>query len=166
MPLPSGAQHLAQLLQVRHGVRVRHLLQLIQQRIGDLARPLNVPPVRQPDGGHSLRIRVHHLTFGRTALRAHLAAYRLLAYQLLGLLLDALRQVPAPVVTLRALADRSLADVLLCCDLPKALDARPVVQLDALPLRRLFLFLAHPMKLTGLERGQQDTGNGQLRFTP
>jgi CRP-like cAMP-binding protein len=48
--------------------------------------------VRQPDGGHGLRIRVHHLTFGRSTLRAYLAAYRLFAYQLLCLLLDALRQ--------------------------------------------------------------------------
>ena len=81
------AQHLAQFLQVGHRVRISHRLQLIQRRVGDLARPLDVPPVCQPDGGHSLRIRVHHLTFGRTVFRAYLAAYRLLAYQLLGLVL-------------------------------------------------------------------------------
>lgn len=48
-----------------------------------------------------------------------------------------------------------LADVLLCCDLPQALDAGPVVQLDAFPLRKLPVFRAHPSKLAGLGRPPQ-----------
>lgn len=70
--------------------------------------------------------------------------------------MDALRQHPAPVITLSALRIAPLADVLLCCDLPQALDAGPVVQLDAFPLRKLPVFRAHPPKLAGLGRLPQD----------
>lgn len=68
------------------------------------------------------------------AFRACRAAYRRLAYQLFRLVLDALRQVAAPVITLGALADRALADALFARDLPMALDAGPVTQLNALPV--------------------------------
>lgn len=112
------------------------MLQLIEQSHDDAFCPLDVLALRQQNVGHALRIGSDYLAFGRFFCGAYLAAYRFGAYQLLGLGLDAFGKVTRPVIALCPLAYCALGDVVLGRYLAQALDARPIVQLDALPIGR------------------------------
>ena len=112
------------------------MLQLVQQCVCETARTENVPAVSKPNVCNCLRVGVHDLTFGRSSLHAYFTAYRILAYQLLGLVLDACGQVAGPVVALGSLAHSAFADAVLSRNLPQRFDAGAKVQLDACPIWR------------------------------
>src|SRR5690606_12970425 len=77
------------------------------------------------------------------AFRAYRSAYLRLAYQIISLSLDLRLEVSLPVITLCALAYRSLGNTLGCSDLPDGQKASPVIRFDTFPVWRLLFRLRH-----------------------